>query len=100
MDIKLQAQSKDSHGNITKVIHRKKSSNGGNIGCVAKMATLVKRDIIKHLNHAASFTHGISITLVNPEIKVDSEGNRKYEKCNIKANNSSTEMHVNRKKVC
>jgi hypothetical protein len=67
---------------------------------VAKVVTLVKKDIIKQFNCAASSSHGISITSVNPVIKVDSEGNTKYEKCKIKARNFSTGMHVNRKKVC
>jgi hypothetical protein len=50
----------------------------------------VKKDIIKQFNCAASSSHGISITSVNPVIKVDNEGNKKYEKHKIKASNFST----------
>jgi hypothetical protein len=66
---------------------------------VAKVVTLVKKDIIKQFNCAASSSHGISITSVNPVIKVDNEGNKKYEKHKIKASNFSTELYVNRKKA-
>ncbi len=72
----LIAELKDREGNVTKIIHRKKSIIRGNKGCVAKLVTLVKRDIIKQFNRAASSTHGITITSVNPVINVDGEGEK------------------------
>ena len=96
----LIAELKDREGNVTKIIHRKKSIIRGNKGCVAKLVTLVKRDIIKQFNRAASSTHGITITSVNPVINVDGEGGKKYEKRKIKASNFSAELHVKRAKVC
>jgi len=100
MDETLQAASKDLHGNVIKVIHRKKSRIRGNKGCVAKVVTLVKRDIIKQFNRASSNTHGLTITSVNPIITVDGEGKRKYEKRKIKSSTFSTELHVKKSKVC
>ena len=52
----------------------------GNKGCVAKVLTLVKQDIIKQFNGASSNTHGNTITSANPVIQYDAEGNKKYAK--------------------
>ncbi len=72
----LRPELKDKEGNVMTIIHRKKSIIRGNKGCVAKLVTLVKRDIIKQFNRATSSTHGITITLVNPVINVDGEGKK------------------------
>jgi uncharacterized protein YnzC (UPF0291/DUF896 family) len=71
MEETLLTASKDVYGNITEVIHRKKSRMRGNKGCVAKVLILVQRDIIKQFNHASSSTHGNTITSVNPVIRHD-----------------------------
>jgi hypothetical protein len=68
MEETQQMASKDVYG---LVIHRKKSRIRGNKGCVAKVLTLVKRDIIKQFNRASSITHGNTITSVNPVIRHD-----------------------------
>jgi hypothetical protein len=79
---KLRAESKDKYGNVTKVIQWKKSRIRGNKGCIAKVATQVKRDIIEQFNRASSATHGLTITSVNPVITADDDGkkNMKNEK--------------------
>ena len=97
----LKAGIKDRNGNVTKVIHRKKSKMRGNKGCVAKMVRLVKRDLIKQFNRATEKTHMTIMTSVNPVVTVDDEGKKKYKKQNIKTSTFSENLHLNKRaKVC
>ena len=94
----LKATSKDRFGNVTKVVHRKKSNIRGCKGCVARVCTLVKRDIVKQFNRASLKTHGLAFALVSPVTTANDEGQRKYEKRNIKGSEFTEEKHIKKKR--
>lgn len=97
----LTATKKDSLGNIVQVTHRRRTNVRGNKGCIAKMITLVKRDIVKMFNRAASNTHGIQITSVNPTVvALNPEGKKIYKKKNIKSSEFAHGVHLKNNMVC
>jgi hypothetical protein len=53
----------------------------GNKGCVAKLATSAKRDIVKRINRKARKTHGkFLVAGQQPEYTVGKDGKKKYKK--------------------
>ncbi len=68
----------------------------GNKGCIAKLATSAKRDIVKRINRKARKTHGKKLVAgQQPEYTMGEDGKKKYKK--RKNNNDFTfneEMHV------
>jgi hypothetical protein len=99
MDVPLQAELKGKDGTLIKVINRKKTRIHGNKGCITKVFTLVKRDIIKQFNRSAQTTHGKTITSVNPVTSFDEYGKKKYEKRKIKWSTFSDDMPIKQTKV-
>ena len=104
MKTTLKAETKNSDGTVVKVMHRRRTNVRGNKGCIAKMLTLVKRDMIKQFNRASATTHRMILTSVNPMISVDVEGKKKYQKRNIKGSefesNLHLKVHAKKQKVC
>jgi hypothetical protein len=65
------------------------------------MLTLVERDIVKQFKRAASTTHGIVITSVNPMVKsFNCEGEKMYKKRNIKTSEFAADLHLKKRMVC
>jgi hypothetical protein len=100
MRASLEAKSKDKDGNVTKVTKRQKSRKRGNKGCVSRVVTLAKRDIIKQFNNATKKTHKTKITSVNADVQHNEDGTKKYKKKHIKSTAFSTELHTKQAKVC
>lgn len=100
MNDQLQVTIKDRYGTVTKVMHRKKSKIRGNKGCVAKLATLVKRDLVKQFNRAAFKTHKLVFTSINPVVQINDGGKKQYKKQNIKGSCFDAEKHLKKAKVC
>jgi hypothetical protein len=93
------AQTKDEYWIVTKEVHRKKSQLRGNKGCIAQVVTLVKRDILKLFNHVAAKSQEITLTLVNPIVTYQDDGNKRYKKQNIKSMAFTSEIHLKKHKV-
>lgn len=62
--------------------NKKGTDRRGNKGCVAKLATKIKRDMLKSINRQGKKTHGIKVTVGRETVITgeDSKGRKKYQR--------------------
>jgi hypothetical protein len=100
MDQPLVAEQRDRQGRSVKVVKRKKTKVRGAKGCVARLVTLVKRDLVKRFNGACKETHKTILTSVNPSITINEEGQKEYKKQHIKSIPFNAAIHLKKRQVC
>jgi hypothetical protein len=100
MDQPLVAEQRDRQGRSIKVVKRKKTKVRGAKGCVARLVTLVKRDLVKRFNGACKETHKTILTSVNPSITINEEGQKEYKKQHIKSIPFNAAIHLKKRQVC
>ena len=100
MDQPLLAEQRDRQGGNVKVLKRKKTKVRGAKGCVARLLTLIKRDLVKRFNRACKEMHKALLTSVNPSITVNEEGQKECKKQLIKSIPFNAAIHLKKRKVC
>jgi len=100
MDQPLVAEQRDRQGRSVTVVKRKKTKVRGAKGCVARLVTLVKRDLVKRFNGACKETHKTILTSVNPSVTINEEGQKEYKKQHIKSIPFNAAIHLKKRQVC